>query len=227
MSSLKALPVLGLVALAVGIVPAVQKDAPPPLRQMEHLGRGRRRHPPGRRQGVRRAGGCSAPTRTASRSTSTADPATPSRCKLNDRAAREGHLLRGRRGRPDEADRVLRPAGPRRQGAGRRAPRSRCPANAPARPYLSIPLKTPPGTRPNDASVGDLDGDGEYEIVSTRWPRPRTTRRPGTTDRADPRSVQARRHASSGGSTSARTSARGPTTRSSSSTTSTATAGPR
>ena len=49
------------------------------------------------------------------------------------------------------------------------------PANAPARPYLSIPLQPPAGgTTPdgvaytydaNDASVGDLDGDGAYEIV--------------------------------------------------------------
>jgi rhamnogalacturonan endolyase len=39
------------------------------------------------------------------------------------------------------------------------------PAKAPARPYLSIPLRTPAGYSPNDASVGDLDGDGEYEIV--------------------------------------------------------------
>ncbi len=31
--------------------------------------------------------------------------------------------------------------------------------------YLSIPLQTPTGYTPNDASVGDLDGDGEYEIV--------------------------------------------------------------
>ncbi len=31
--------------------------------------------------------------------------------------------------------------------------------------YLEIPLKTPPGYTPNDAAVGDLDGDGEYEIV--------------------------------------------------------------
>ncbi len=38
-------------------------------------------------------------------------------------------------------------------------------ANASARPYLSIPLRTPPGYTPNDASVGDLDGDGKYEIV--------------------------------------------------------------
>jgi rhamnogalacturonan endolyase len=34
-----------------------------------------------------------------------------------------------------------------------------------ARPYLSIPLRTPAGYSANDASVGDMDGDGEYEIV--------------------------------------------------------------
>lgn len=33
-------------------------------------------------------------------------------------------------------------------------------ANSSARPYFSIPLKTPQGYSPNDASVGDLDGDG-------------------------------------------------------------------
>lgn len=38
-------------------------------------------------------------------------------------------------------------------------------ANAPIRQYLSIPLQTPEKYMPNDASVGDLDGDGEYEIV--------------------------------------------------------------
>lgn len=31
--------------------------------------------------------------------------------------------------------------------------------------YISIPLRTPKGYTPGDASVGDLDGDGEYEIV--------------------------------------------------------------
>jgi rhamnogalacturonan endolyase len=39
------------------------------------------------------------------------------------------------------------------------------PAAPPARPYLEIPLQTPDGYTPNDVSVGDLDGDGEYEIV--------------------------------------------------------------
>ncbi|MCA6068237.1 rhamnogalacturonan lyase [Chryseobacterium sp. RG1] len=33
------------------------------------------------------------------------------------------------------------------------------------KPYFSIPLKTPAGYSPNDASVADLDGDGEYEII--------------------------------------------------------------
>ncbi len=37
------------------------------------------------------------------------------------------------------------------------------PANA--KPWLSIPLKTPEGYSANDASVGDMDGDGVYEIV--------------------------------------------------------------
>ncbi|MBR3287657.1 MAG: rhamnogalacturonan lyase [Bacteroidales bacterium] len=38
-------------------------------------------------------------------------------------------------------------------------------AHSPARPYLSIPLQTLEGYSPSDASAGDLDGDGEYEIV--------------------------------------------------------------
>lgn len=32
-------------------------------------------------------------------------------------------------------------------------------------PYFDIPLQTPEGYQPNDASAGDLDGDGEYEII--------------------------------------------------------------
>ncbi len=55
------------------------------------------------------------------------------------------------------------------------------PANAPARPYLSIPLQTLPGHTPNDASVGDLDGDGEYEIVLKQEMRPRDNSQKGTT----------------------------------------------
>lgn len=55
------------------------------------------------------------------------------------------------------------------------------PANAPAQPYLSIPLKTLPGHTPNDASVGDLDGDGEYEIVLKQEQRPRDNSQKGTT----------------------------------------------
>ncbi len=54
-------------------------------------------------------------------------------------------------------------------------------SNAPARPYLSIPLRTPAGYTPNDASVGDLDGDGEYEIVLHQAGRGRDNSQSGTT----------------------------------------------
>lgn len=50
------------------------------------------------------------------------------------------------------------------------------------RNYHSIPLQTPNGCRPNDASVGDLDGDGEYEIVLHQSPRGRDNSRKGFTD---------------------------------------------
>ncbi len=56
------------------------------------------------------------------------------------------------------------------------------PANPPVRPYLSIPLQTPSGYTPNDASVGDLDGDGEYEIVLHQAGRGRDNSQAGMTD---------------------------------------------
>lgn len=39
------------------------------------------------------------------------------------------------------------------------------PPDSPVRQYLTIPLRTPEGYTPNDISPGDLDGDGEYELV--------------------------------------------------------------
>ena len=56
------------------------------------------------------------------------------------------------------------------------------PADAPAQPYLAIPLQTPDGYTPNDASVGDLDGDGEYEIVLHQAGRGRDNASSGMTD---------------------------------------------
>jgi rhamnogalacturonan endolyase len=56
------------------------------------------------------------------------------------------------------------------------------PANAPARQYISIPLRTPPGYSPNDASVGDLDGDGQYEIVLHQTGRAHDNAHAGLTD---------------------------------------------
>lgn len=54
--------------------------------------------------------------------------------------------------------------------------------NAPARAYLTIPLRNPPGYAPNDASVGDLDGDGEYELVIHQAGRGRDNSQAGRTD---------------------------------------------
>lgn len=54
-------------------------------------------------------------------------------------------------------------------------------AGAPPQPYVAIPLDTPPGYTPGDASVGDLDGDGEYEIVLKQEQRPQDNSRGGVT----------------------------------------------
>ena len=44
-----------------------------------------------------------------------------------------------------------------------------------------MPLQTLPGHTPNDAAVGDLDGDGEYEIVVKQEVRPRDNSQRGAT----------------------------------------------
>lgn len=52
-----------------------------------------------------------------------------------------------------------------REGEPNRNFLNKLPANAPVRQYIEIPLQVSPGYTPNDCSVGDLDGDGEYEII--------------------------------------------------------------
>ncbi len=54
-------------------------------------------------------------------------------------------------------------------------------ASGRAQPFLAIPLKTPAGAVPNDASVGDLDGDGAYEIVLHQASRGRDNSQRGRT----------------------------------------------
>ena len=38
-------------------------------------------------------------------------------------------------------------------------------AGSPVQQFINIPLRTPAGYTPNDISPGDLDGDGEYELI--------------------------------------------------------------
>ena len=49
-------------------------------------------------------------------------------------------------------------------------------------PYFSIPLQTPTGYNVNDGSVGDLDGDGEYEFVLHMAGRGKDNSQAGETD---------------------------------------------
>ncbi len=56
------------------------------------------------------------------------------------------------------------------------------PAKVQSQNYLSILLQTPDRYTPNDASVGDLDGDGEYEIVLHQTGRGRDNAQGGMTD---------------------------------------------
>ena len=122
------------------------------------------------------AGACWAPTRRTSPSTSIAPPPAARPCAQRG-AADRAHAPRGQRGRPHAGERLLRPAHRVRPGgAGQRA--FVLPAGAPVQPYLRVPLQIPPGGTtpageaytysPNDTSVGDLDGDGEYELV-VKW----------------------------------------------------------
>lgn len=55
-------------------------------------------------------------------------------------------------------------------------------ANATPLPYHSIPLQTPEGYHVNDASIADLDGDGEFEIVLKQEKSSQDNSRKGITD---------------------------------------------
>jgi len=55
------------------------------------------------------------------------------------------------------------------------------PAGAEPLPYHSVPIQTPASYTPNDASVGDLDGDGDYEIILKQEQRPRDNSQAGPT----------------------------------------------
>lgn len=54
--------------------------------------------------------------------------------------------------------------------------------SAPVQAYLELPMQTPEGYAPNDASAGDLDGDGTYELVVHMTGRGRDNSQKGITD---------------------------------------------
>lgn len=55
-------------------------------------------------------------------------------------------------------------------------------ANTPVQQFLNVPLKTPEGYTPNDVSVADLDGDGQYELIVHMTGRGRDNSQNGMTD---------------------------------------------
>ncbi len=55
-------------------------------------------------------------------------------------------------------------------------------ANTSAKPYFSIPLKTPAGYSPNDISTADLDGDGQLDLVLHQAGRGKDNSQNGETD---------------------------------------------
>jgi rhamnogalacturonan endolyase len=55
------------------------------------------------------------------------------------------------------------------------------PANTAIRNYLRIPIKPIPGYSVGDGSVGDLDGDGQYEIIVKREMKPQDNSHAGIT----------------------------------------------
>ena len=126
------------------------------------------------------AGACWEPTPTISPSTSTAPPPATAPVKLNPEPIRTAtnFVDTGANSR-EPLSYFVRPL-----QEGRELEASASFTSRPMRrldPTSSIPLQTLPGHTPNDASVGDLDGDGEYEIVLKQEMRGRDNSQAGRT----------------------------------------------
>ena len=109
-------------------------------------------------------------------------PRKPARFVLNLAATHGRHLAARLERPPRSGDTLLRRGrGRRRRTAAQRAvslrsrQRRRCPIT---RSRCRLPL----GYTPNDASVGDLDGDGQYEIVLHQTGVRKDNSQPGVTD---------------------------------------------
>jgi rhamnogalacturonan endolyase len=75
-------------------------------------------------------------------------------------------------------------AGGVEQGDSANSRTSAAPASTWAQNYLNIPLMTPASYRPGDTQPGDLDGDGQYELVVKEENTPRDPSQDGVTGQA-------------------------------------------
>ncbi len=168
-----------LAAIAIGILLG-DGDEARAQRRMEHLGRGT--------VAIRQEGGkvyvgwrllATDPVGVAFHVDRSADGAAPVR--LTREPIRDSTNLVDEGAPPDRAlsyevrpvldGRIGEPGAPYRLKVG-----------APTRPFIEVPLRTPTGYTPNDASAADLDGDGEYELIVHMAGRGRDNAQAGPTD---------------------------------------------
>jgi rhamnogalacturonan endolyase len=102
--------------------------------------------------------------------------------RLNDKPVTSVTWHRDQNADPAQDNRYqVRPVIDGREGEASESFLSRVAPDAQPQGYFEIPLQLPSATRASDGSVGDLDGDGEYEVVLQGEQRPRDTASSGLT----------------------------------------------